>query len=366
MPELRRDPIVGRWVIISVERGNRPSDFPAVEPPAKNGFCPFCPGNEEKTPPEIYAARPDGGARNGPGWTVRVVSNKFPALLIEGDLNRKGEGIYDKMNGVGAHEVIIETTEHGAELSELPVAQIAAVATAIRERMLDLTRDRRFRYIQIFKNHGAAAGATLEHSHTQLIAVPIVPRRVVAELRGFVQHYESKERCILCDVVDQEVESGKRVVTQSEEFIAIEPFAARFPYETWIMPKFHEPSFERLNDAQIQSFAALFKETLERVNRTLGHPPYNFVMHSAPINGQAGPHQYHWHIELMPKVTKVAGFEWGTGFYINPTPPEIAAAHLRDAFRAEGAPRPRAHRAKKPSFPDGTAEDWKAPAEPQK
>ncbi len=187
MPELRKDPIVGRWVIIATERGKRPSDFDRIEMPRKGGFCPFCPGNESKTPPEVYADREPGSPRDGPGWYVRVVSNKFPALQIEGDLKRRGEGMYDKMNGVGAHEVIIESPAHETDTSELPLIQIERVLVALRERMLDLAKDKRFRYVQVFKNRGDAAGASLEHSHTQLIATPIIPasrRRGTQRLRA--------------------------------------------------------------------------------------------------------------------------------------------------------------------------------------
>jgi UDPglucose--hexose-1-phosphate uridylyltransferase len=334
MPELRRDPIVGRWVIIAAERDQRPTDFKPEKTESSGGPCPFCPGNEAKTPPEVYAERPKGGTPDGANWTVRVVSNKFPALQIEGELDRRGEGIYDMMNGLGAHEVVIETPAHASELALLPLEQLAAVTRAYRARILDLAKDHRFRYIQIFKNHGAPAGATLEHSHTQLIATPIVPRRVDEEIKGFAQHFELKERCVLCDVIHQEIESQKRVVAESEEFIAVVPFAARFPYETWVMPKFHAAAFEQLTDDQISTFAKIFSETLSRIHATLNGPPYNYVLHTAPVNDPKGPHQYHWHFEIMPKVTKVAGFEWGTGFYINPIPPEVAAGHLRNALPA--------------------------------
>ncbi|MCA9728925.1 MAG: galactose-1-phosphate uridylyltransferase [Candidatus Eisenbacteria bacterium] len=332
MPELRRDPIVGRWVIIAAERGQRPTDFAPERVEAGGGPCPFCPGSEDRTPPEVYAERPEGGDADGSGWIVRVVSNKFPALQIEGQPDRRAEGIYDKMNGLGAHEVVIETPEHGTELALVPLEQVSAVARAYRARIIDLTLDRRFRYIQIFKNHGAPAGATLEHSHTQLIATPIVPRRVDEEIKGFAQHYELKERCILCDVIHQEIDSQRRVVSESEHFVAVVPFAARFPYEVWVMPKFHGAAFEHLTDDQIDAFAQIFRETLQRIHATLDGPPYNFVLHTAPVNDPKGPHQYHWHFEIMPKVTKVAGFEWGTGFYINPIPPEVAAAQLRSAL----------------------------------
>jgi UDPglucose--hexose-1-phosphate uridylyltransferase len=330
MPELRKDPIVGRWVIIATERGKRPSDFDRIEMPRKGGFCPFCPGNESKTPPEVYADREPGSPRDGPGWHVRVVSNKFPALQIEGDLKRRGEGMYDKMNGVGAHEVIIESPAHETDTSELPLIQIERVLVALRERMLDLAKDKRFRYVQVFKNRGDAAGASLEHSHTQLIATPIIPRRVDEELRGCASHFLAKERCIYCDIVDQESDYQKRIVCENEHFLVFEPFASRFPFETWVLPKHHAQYFEEAPIATIPSLAAILKELLVRMNIALNNPPYNYVLHTSPCNDWDLPHHYHWHIELMPKLTKVAGFEWGTGFYINPTPPEEAATHLRE------------------------------------
>jgi UDPglucose--hexose-1-phosphate uridylyltransferase len=330
MPELRRDPIVGRWVIISTERGKRPSDFGQIQPARKTGFCPFCAGNESKTPPEVFAYRDDGTLPDTPGWKVRVVSNKFPALQIEGNLDRRAEGIYDRMNGVGAHEVLIETPDHEAELSELPRAQIVLILQAMRTRIIDLAKDRRFRYIQIFKNHGEAAGASLEHSHVQLIATPIVPRRVVEELNGCASHFELKERCIVCDIVDQETEIQKRVVCQNEGFLCIEPFAPRFPFETWVLPMHHQSKFEEIDDERLAQFAEVLKESLQRINAALNKPPYNFVLHTSPCNDWKDTRTYHWHLEIMPKLTKVAGFEWGTGFYINPTPPESAAQFLRE------------------------------------
>lgn len=331
MPELRRDPIVGRWVIISTERGKRPSDFGPTVSQKRSGFCPFCPGHEDKTPPEVYAIRTPGTQPDTPGWQVRVVSNKFPALQIEGELNRKAEGIYDKMNGIGAHEVIIESTDHDVELADLSPGEVARVFAACRERFLDLANDHRFRYIQLFKNHGEAAGASLEHSHLQLIATPIVPRRTVELLNGCLQHFQLKERCIVCDIIDQELTSERRVVTENQDFLVFEPFAARFPFETWVLPKFHQPSFESMTAAQIENFGAILREALQRINGTLNRPPYNFVLHTSPLNEWKEAHHFHWYVEIMPKLTKVAGFEWGTGFYINPTPPEEAADHLRNA-----------------------------------
>jgi UDPglucose--hexose-1-phosphate uridylyltransferase len=329
MPELRKDPIIGRWVIISTERGKRPTDFASVPPAKSSSFCPFCAGNETKTPPEVYAIREPGTLANAPGWRVRVVSNKFPALQIEGDLNRQGEGIYDKMNGIGAHEVIIETPEHDKTLSDLDEDTMAEVLATWKERVLDLKKDKRFKYIVIFKNHGEAAGASLEHSHTQLVAMPIIPKRVVEEIEGARKYYDFKERCIFCDIVSQEINDDVRVVSSNESFLAIEPFAARFPFETWILPKTHQPAFEEIERTVIAHLARILKEILLKINAALNSPPYNFILHTLPLQGD-NRSWYHWHLEIMPKLTKVAGFEWGSGFYINPTAPEEAARYLRE------------------------------------
>jgi UDPglucose--hexose-1-phosphate uridylyltransferase len=330
MPELRKDPITERWVIISSERGKRPSDWP-VEPKVRSGgFCPFCPGNEDKTPPEIQALRPGTDQKNVPGWKVRVVPNKFPALQIEGDLNRRGEGLYDLMNGIGAHEVIIDTPNHITDLADLEVDHIYDILRIYRERMLDLKNDTRFKYILIFKNHGISAGASLEHSHSQLIATPIIPKRVMEELQGAAKHYGFKERCVYCDILRQEMQMSKRIVVLTDDYVSVEPFAPRFPFETWLLPIRHFSHFENMELREYYGLAAVLKETLSRINRTLESPHYNFILHTSPVQ-EAPMLEYHWHLEIIPKLTKVAGFEWGSGFYINPTPPEMAAQHLREA-----------------------------------
>jgi len=328
MPELRKDPVIGRWVIISTERGKRPTDFPPRTDRIDTRMCPFCPGNESATPPEILALRDNGTAPNAPGWRVRAISNKYPALKIEGELNREGVGLFDKMNGVGAHEVIIETPDHDKELEQLSVEQVTDVIWVYRERALDLQKDMRFRYLMLFKNKGVSAGASLSHSHAQLIATPVVPKRVSEELEGSRRYYEYKERCIFCDIIKQEISMNERVVAQNESFLALAPFAPRFPFETWVLPKFHSSQFPKLADQDIRLFAAILKDTLQRLEGVLNNPPYNFMIHTAPhTNGH--DLEYHWHVEIIPKLTRVAGFEWGTGFYINPTPPEDAAQYLR-------------------------------------
>ncbi|HVA94670.1 MAG TPA: galactose-1-phosphate uridylyltransferase [Candidatus Dormibacteraeota bacterium] len=331
MPELRKDPIIGRWVIISTDRAKRPSDFLRESVVIKGiGVCPFDHGNESKTPPELLQYGRNGSGPNTPGWQVRVVPNKFPALGIEGDLDREGIGLFDRMNGIGAHEVIVETPDHGATLATMTAQQIEAVLWAFRERMLDLKNDKRFRYILIFKNHGEAAGASLEHPHSQLIALPIVPKRVREEVDSARHYYIEKERCIFCDIIRQEIASGVRVIGQTELFVTLAPYAPRFPFEMWILPKRHASSFENDQAAVFAGLAAVLKDNLARLDAVLDRPAYNMMIHTSPIGEEINEH-YHWHIEIIPKLTKVAGFEWGTGFYICPTPPEESARFMRDA-----------------------------------
>jgi UDPglucose--hexose-1-phosphate uridylyltransferase len=337
LPELRKDPITGRWVIIATERAKRPSDFVRDKVQIRgSGFCPFCYGNEAKTPPEIIAYRSDGSGRNSPGWSLRVVPNKFPALGIEGSLNRQGEGLYDKMSGIGAHEVIIETPDHQKTLAMISPRQIEDVLWAYRDRILDLKKDRRFKYIMIFKNHGEAAGASLEHTHSQLIALPVVPKRVREETDGAREYFNFKERCIFCDIIRQESESGIRVIADTPAFIAVAPFAPRFPFEIWIMPRVHQSAFEDSQKQEFEQLAVMLKDMLTRLDKVLDYPAYNYIIHTSPIPESPNEH-YHWHLEIMPKLTKIAGFEWGTGFHINPTPPEESAKFLREAVVPAGS-----------------------------
>jgi UDPglucose--hexose-1-phosphate uridylyltransferase len=329
LPELRKDPVTGRWVIISTERRKRPSDF-RLERTALVGSacCPLCVGREDLTPPEVLAYRQNGGAPNSPNWDLRVVPNKFPALQVEGGLDREAEGMFDRMNGIGAHEVIIETPDHGKTLASMSEPEIERVLWAFRERVLDLKQDRRFRYILIFKNHGAAAGATLEHTHSQLIALPVVPDFVREEVEGARRHFATKERCVFCDIVHQEIDTGRRVIQENADIVALSPYAPRFPFETWLLPRRHAARFEDAPRHEYEGLARLLKAVLMRVNRALESPPYNLIIHSSPFSEETTDF-YHWHLELMPKLTKVAGFEWGTGFYINPTSPEEATRVLR-------------------------------------
>ena len=333
MGQLRKDPITGRWIIIAPEEGRDPCKFIVRKHIKKGGMCPFCEGHEGMTPPEIFAFRNHGTHPNAPGWQVRVVSNKFPALRIEGNLDKQGIGIYDMMNGIGAHEVIIETPDHYKEICDLDSAHIELVIKAYYQRYVDLQGDSRFKYIIIFRNYGKDAGASLEHPHSQLIALPIVPKRAKEELRGAKQYFDYRGRCVFCDIITQELEEKKRIVSENESFLAFNPFTPRFPFETWIIPREHCSDFghyaQSKDKKNIVELAKILKEVLLRIKVALGDPSYNFILHSSPIR-EKEMESYHWHIEIMPRLVGIAGFEWGSGFYINPTAPEKAAECLRD------------------------------------
>jgi UDPglucose--hexose-1-phosphate uridylyltransferase len=336
MPELRKDPVIGRWVIIATERGKRPTDFRAEPALDDAGFCPFCEGNESKTPPEILAYRKDSHGANTPGWDVRVVPNKFPALRVEGDMGKAGVGMYDKMNGIGAHEVIIETPDHQRKFHMHSPESLTKVFLAYKQRLLDLNNDRRFKYILIFKNEGRQAGASLSHPHSQLIATPVTPKRIREKLDGAKDYYNYKDRCVFCDVIREELSQEIRIIYENSGFIAFCPFASRFPFEIWVLPKRHSPDFQTLDYGEMVQLSDTFIVIMKKLAIALNNPQYNFILSTGPVRWARMGYwmtldmDYHWHIEIMPKLTQVAGFEWGTGFYINPTVPEEAARFLRE------------------------------------
>jgi UDPglucose--hexose-1-phosphate uridylyltransferase len=328
MSELRKDPIVGRWVIIAEERAKRPMTPKSEVFVKSDGLCPFCVGQEHNTPFEILAYRDRGTKPNEPGWRVRVVPNKFPALKIEGELHKRGEGIYDKMNGVGAHEVIVECPTHEVSMTSLSEDNIREVLWVYRDRLVDLKKDPRLVYGMLFKNVGAAAGASLEHSHSQLIVTPIVPINVLEEMNGSLEFFDYRGRCIYCDMIHQELSTEKRVVLDTPNFVSFAPFASRFPFETWILPKSHNSHYENIQKNEVEELGTLLKTILMKLESALDRPAYNYIIHTSPFDARELPH-YHWHIEIIPRLTRVAGFEWGTGFYINPVSPEDAAQYLR-------------------------------------
>ncbi len=338
MSELRFDPIRNRWVIVAPERRLRPHElirprFLATPDPSR---CPFEPGRESLTPPEILRIpRPDGQ-----GWQVRVVPNKFPALRVEGTIERRGYGPYDSISGVGAHEVIVEHPDHDRELADMETWEVEAIFQAWRTRLLDLRNDTRLRYILLFKNHGLEAGASIAHPHSQLIATPIIPEFVTQELAACRRHFRRKERCLFCDVIRMELEHGERIALESPRYVALAPWASSFPFETWILPRTHMHDFAAAPEPELRALASIVVDVARRLRALLDDPPFNMVLHTAPSPHPRPGHpddwttleyDFHWHLEIVPRISRIAGFEWGSGFTINPTPPEEAARFLRDA-----------------------------------
>ncbi len=319
-----------RWVIIASERAARPTDFKHEQIALNDAErCPFCERSEHLTPPEIFALRHSATAPNSPGWRVRVVSNKFPALRIEGGTDPTHVGIFTRMDGVGAHEVIIETPEHHTHLGLLPVQHIADVIRAYHQRYVDLRGDQRFEYALLFRNHGRSAGASLSHPHSQLIALPIVPKRVAEEVEAAEHYFGRHGACIYCTMLAQERAAQDRLVFENSQFTVLEPYASRTPFETWVLPRAHQADFGTLGAGMVWSLAEALREALLRLHTCLANPPYNFIIHSLPYHMDLH-HAYHWHIEITPQLTHVAGFEWGSGFYINPVTPEAASRYLRE------------------------------------
>jgi UDPglucose--hexose-1-phosphate uridylyltransferase len=323
MPQLRKDPVVGGWVIIAPERADRPSAFLRPAPEHEEGICPFCPGNESLTPPAILTRKEESGA-----WSLRVVANRYPALRTEIHLTRTGQGMFDAMAGVGAHEVVIETNDHAKGLADLAVEGVEQIFQAWKERIQDLAGDIRLKAIVVFKNHGGPAGATLRHAHSQLIALPFIPEGLSDELGAARRHFEEKERCIYCDVIAQELAQRERVVLETDGVVVFSPFAARSPFELWILPREHRSSFESAPPPERRAAADALRAILRKIDIALEKPAYNLFLHTMPLRESANDF-YHWHLTLKPVLTLQGGFEWSTGCFINPTPPEEAALFLR-------------------------------------
>ena len=319
-------------MIFATERAKRPHDFVKHGSPRKaegsKATCPFCPGNEVLTPPEIFV-RPRGGSSP---WSVRVVSNKFAALAPGGSTEHKQVGsIYREMDGVGTHEVIIETPEHGQTLALMTESQILDVLRAYQERYRCLRDEPWTKLILIFRNHGESTGTSLEHPHSQLIATPVVPKDVRRKYEVATTYYDDTGRCLYCDVLKNEMALGERIIMETERFVVFHPFASKSPFETWIGPKNHQPSFGKVSEEDLRELARVLKLTLESLHEALGDPDYNYVIHSAPVEDDHKSY-YLWHIQIIPRLTKVAGFELGSGMAINTALPEETAQFMRETI----------------------------------
>lgn len=329
--EVRKDVVRDKWVVIATNRAVKPNNLPVPafggSTSKMHGFCPFCEGNEGVTPPELGAVRHPGSEANGPGWTIRAVPNKFSGFSLTEPLAKEVSELYTFVSGFGAHEVVIETPEHDLDLHEQPVTKISGIFNMLKERHMSLSQDQRLKYIQIYKNRGLFAGASLSHSHTQIVALPYVP----AEFNGATRYASETGRCFFCDMISQELESRERLVLESDNFVIVCPYASRFTYETWIIPKKHHDSFGGISSAEIDEVSELIKKSLQGLVDVLNDPSYNMVINTAPINVEpiAG---YHWFIEIFPRLIVQAAVEIATGYYMNPISPEWAAEVLRTQF----------------------------------
>ena len=329
MSELRKDPIVDRWVVMAPDRAARPIDIVEYLPSVESSFDPFAEGNESSTPAEILACRAAESVANRPGWRVRVVPNKFPALQGAAVSDRRRDGIYEAMTPFGAHEVIIECPHFETNISRLSVEHIGEILKVYRDRLNDLKRDRRLVHALIFKNQGALAGASLPHAHSQLIATPFVPVAIQDELYGSLRYFSDKGCAIFGEMIRQELATGSRIVVDAPHFVAFCPYASRFPFETWVLPKQPASHYENIGLDAIIELGTILKTVLLKLERALDDPPFNYMIHSAPFDQPELP-WYNWHLEILPRTTRVAGFEWGSGSYINTVFPEVAARILRE------------------------------------
>jgi UDPglucose--hexose-1-phosphate uridylyltransferase len=313
------------WVLTTTDHPKGPSDYLSFKPPYRSQEseepCPFCPGNEDRTPRETLSVSSGEGR-----WAVRVVPNKFPFFHIEGEFDRRPEGMYDLMEAIGAHEIVIESPEHQQNLATLSPTQVEKILLAYQERLRDLKGDQRFQQFLIIKNY---PGVFNRHPHSHLMALPVIPKRIDEEILGILDYFQRKERCIYCDIIREEVSDGRRVVLETAHFLVFSPFASRFPFETWIVPKAHSPDFHTLDQEKRADLAVAIQSLFGRFYRLLSDPPYSLVFHLSPVQERFHRPEYHWHIETRLRIGLREGFEWGTGFFVNPTPPERAAAYLR-------------------------------------
>ncbi len=328
-PELRRDPITGEWVILAAGRGSRPhAPVPSVPSPETERQqlqqCPLCPGREELTPPEICAKR-SGGGRDCPGWSVRTLPNKFP-ILASGALQASAGRISSagRRPALGRSEVIVDTPVHGKAPWEIGAPQVREMLGMYRERILALKKEGRTSYVHIIRNHGRGAASSLQHPHSQLFGLPFIPPAIDAELDGFAAAGPAAG-CILCQMIKEVEEKGDLVVMAAENFVVFCPFASRLPYEIWIVPRTHQTKFEECG--QLDELAELFTEVMLRLQQRLDDPPFNYWIHTYPLRDESRP--YHWHIEVLPRLTTPGGLELGAGVWVNVVAPEQAAAALR-------------------------------------
>ncbi|MFC1640612.1 galactose-1-phosphate uridylyltransferase [Patescibacteria group bacterium] len=331
MPELRQNPLTKKWVVIAVERSKRPDNFEHEEEANKKPFDPFVQGKEKDTPEEIYAVRKEGTKPNTRGWSIRVIPNLFPILSGDEKLKKTRDGMYTQATGSGAHELIITVGPERDE-AKMTVPELKGLIDVFQMRHVEVGKDDKIKYVQIFKNHKGVAGASIRHPHHQLVGLPIVSENIQEELDAMKRYKKRTGRTILQDMIKQEKHDKKRVVHENKDFIVFCPFFSESPFEVWIAPKRPRPLFEKLSDAQKKSMADAMQCALGKMWNTLKNPPMNYFIHTAPTDGQN--HDYfHWHVKMFPRITIRAGFEMGTGIIVNVVAPEEAAKFFRKASR---------------------------------
>jgi len=333
MPELRQSRVTKDWVIIATERAKRPDEFrlerQKKELPEHDMKCPFCPGNEHMTPAETLAFRSGLSTPNGPGWRLRVVPNKFSALVPTGSFQRHPvDGFYRRMDGIGIHEIIIESPQHNVSPATMPETQVEEIFLAYRERYNAIWKDGRFRMVIIFRNHGPSAGTSMEHPHSQLIATPIVPTHIRHLLEEAMRYFDDHGSCVFCDTVSVEKKVRKRIILEAENFLVYAPYASQSPFETIVMPKKHYACFGSISEQETRELANVVRVVLQQIHEKLNDPDYNLVIHTAPFK-DANEDFYHWHVQIFPRLTTTAGFELGSGIHITTALPEESAKFLR-------------------------------------
>lgn len=326
MPELRHNVLTREWVIIATERAKRPDEFIKKKEkkatPSYVGQCPFCPGNEAMTPPQTYIV-PDTT-----GWRVRVMPNKFAALAYEGERKRTIQGIRRTVTGVGIHEVIIETPDHSKTTALLQDAELDTIIQTYLNRFKFASSDPRIEQVTIFKNHGETAGTSLEHPHSQMIATPVITAQLRDRLANALEHFDQYGECIFCRVLEQELQEGTRIVLETEHFVSFVQFAALTPFSMLVMPRRHMACFVEIKDAEAADLARNLRRTLAKLYFGLENPDFNYTIRTAPAE-YCGVKYYHWYVSIIPRLTRTAGFELGSGMFINVSLPEENAGFLR-------------------------------------
>lgn len=332
MSELRTDPLSGRHSLVSPVRLRRPDEFSKSAGPFSNADCPFCPGNEAETLGEVLALPDESGA--GRAWGLRVVPNRYPAVGRPPSGSEPPESDADALAPIarGFHEVVIETPEHNARMSEYDPGHLARLLGVMRDRARDLERRDGVRHVQIFRNCGGEAGASLRHPHTQVISLPVAPPRFLAEVARLDTQADGIAGCPLCAMILAESAEGSRVIAARDGFVAFAPFASLLAYEVWIAPTEHAPAFTLLPDRALAPLAELLSATLRATDRAVRRPPFNLSIQTAP-GPLAGEYPgFHWRIEILPRVSRLGGFEFATGMHMNSVSPERAASELRAAL----------------------------------